>query len=396
MQPAIRVPDIYKREFERAAERGYLATMQQMAPQISETVSNLLGTGSRETNLQNIKGDYRNGVAHGFGVMQVDKGTDPHYAATWSEANYEAGIIRGCEIYAEKRQQIFDGQGKPLRVWSTRARRWFNFTGRAVEADDLRRITTAAYNAGLWAFYAWSNNKHIDSFTWGQDYGRDVYSRAIYFSVLLDSAGIEAGAFEREVAAQGDYCLERIQRLAGVTPTPDDKETLERFKWSLQWPPDRAPEQPTAEEMAANPAAPQTMHQQTSPPSGSTQAAPGGVPVQAAGGPWGLNDAWAKVQAVGGQVGQITGQPVQKVFLQSLKMGREAIGTIIAVVLGAITWARENPGQLGIALLIIGLVVVIIHLARMLVKFKLDHAVIQTAADPGKVTVQPDKRANKP
>lgn len=222
------IPNVFRQQFQRAIDYGWLPVFQREARRINETTAHLLAIGSRETNLKNIKGDYRSGVAHGFGIMQVDKGTDAHFAATWSAVNFEPGIVRGCDIYAQKREQVLKGQGRQLSVRNSRDGRSYSFAGRAVASDDLRRIATAAYNCGLWAYYCFSKNKHIDSFTTGGDYGRDVYARAVIFAQLLEGVQLEPGAFKQEVERQGKYALDSDQRAAGLPVTGDEPEMTPR------------------------------------------------------------------------------------------------------------------------------------------------------------------------
>lgn len=172
-------------QFIKVEKRGWLKYFQTFARAGQTTTAHALGFGSRETNLENIKGDYRNGVWNGFGVMQVDIGTDPDYAKHWSKENVEHGITRGSDIYHSKTLQILNGQNKKNKVRNT------TFIGRSIDSrDDLRRISTAAYNCGGWAYYHFSNNENVDSTTTGQDYSRDVYDRSIYFAALLEGKEI--------------------------------------------------------------------------------------------------------------------------------------------------------------------------------------------------------------
>lgn len=195
------------------------------------TDSHMLAVGSRETKLKNIRGDYRNGKYNGFGVMQVDIGTDAEYARAWSLTNAKAGIIRGGEIYATKTADTKACVGKSVKVRSK------TFTGKAVEPDDLRRISTAAYNCGRWAHYHFSRGEHIDRATTGADYSRDVYDRAIHFAAMLGGqmvatrtikkkivctlapdarlAVVDETALGREIKLQGKYCRPEHAALIG-------------------------------------------------------------------------------------------------------------------------------------------------------------------------------------
>lgn len=202
-------PAEIKKQFNRVKAAGWLRWFEQAAEKAGTTTSHFLAIGSRETNLKNIKGDFRNGKWNGFGVMQVDVGTDPEYARTWAADKVEPGIRRGGEIYQSKVDQIVEG--KRLSV------RGKKFTGKAVEPDDVRRIATAGYNSGLWGYYNFSTGKHIDAVTTGKDYSRDVYDRAVEFADLL-------GELKEEVELQGKYARAKHQKRAGLKETPDIDE----------------------------------------------------------------------------------------------------------------------------------------------------------------------------
>ncbi len=201
-----------KRQYERAKAQGWLPLFEEMAEKHGTTVAHFLGFSSRETNMKNIRGDFRGGQYHGFGPMQVDIGTDASFAKTWSPQNAEPGIKRGGEIYQEKVDQVTAGQGRRLSVKRK------PFTGRQCQPDDIRRVATAAYNCGLWAYYHFSNESHVDLSTTGKDYSRDVYDRAIQFAKLREVDG-EEGALAREVQLQGKYVRDDYRD----TPAPASK-----------------------------------------------------------------------------------------------------------------------------------------------------------------------------
>lgn len=188
-----------ERQFDRLTVNGWLEYFRREAERGGTTTAHLLGTGSRETNLKNIKGDFRNGHYNGFGILQIDIGTDPEYCRHWTDDDVEGGIVGGVHIYLAK---IYDTKacvGKRVMVRNR------SFTGKAVEADDLRRIATSAYNCGRWAHYHFSRGEHIDSTSTGHDYSRDVYDRAVEFADILQKKGIEANAVSIELSLQGKY-----------------------------------------------------------------------------------------------------------------------------------------------------------------------------------------------
>ncbi len=186
-------------QFNRVVQKGWLGWFQREAKRARTTTAHLLAIGSRETNLKNIKGDFRGGRYHGFGVMQVDIGTDANYARTWTPENVEPSIVRGVDIYLSKVADTGRGVGSRLSVRSR------SFVGAPVEADDIRRISTAAYNCGRWAYYHFSRGQNVDSTTTGKDYSRDVYDRAVTFADILEERGLERMAINTELRLQGKY-----------------------------------------------------------------------------------------------------------------------------------------------------------------------------------------------
>lgn len=253
----ISVAEILK-QFNRVKASGWLAWFQENAKRAGTTTAHLLAIGSRETNLKNIRGDYRGGKYHGYGVMQVDIGTDAQYARTWTPENVEPSIRRGVDIFISKCRDTQNSVGKRVSV-----RNRF-FTGKKVDAADLRRISTAAYNCGRWAHYHFSSGNNCDSTTTGKDYSRDVYDRAVYFADLLEKRGIEPSAVYNELNLQGKYArmehlkifgaqlaVERVKLPIAQSMEADEvlsEATYERETDLLEIPPssvNAAPVQPT-------------------------------------------------------------------------------------------------------------------------------------------------------
>jgi len=121
----------------------------------------LLAIASRETNMQNIKGDFHDGAYHGFGIMQVDVGTDPNFCSQWTPDQVEGSIQRGTHILAGKRDSL------GLQ----------NIT-------DLKAIA-AAYNTGAAnVIHSIQAGQDPDRTTTGHDYGSDVLARRAVFVKL--------------------------------------------------------------------------------------------------------------------------------------------------------------------------------------------------------------------
>jgi hypothetical protein len=151
-----------KAQLDDVTRAGWLPFFQAAAIQTGIPVELLLAIGSRETNLKNIKGDFRKGEYHGFGIMQVDIGTDRAFCEAWTEAKVAESIIKGATILRAKFAYLRH-RGIPGS--------WKN--------------TAAAYNAGEQAVItAIQTGEDPDSKTTGKDYGSDVAARAEIFARL--------------------------------------------------------------------------------------------------------------------------------------------------------------------------------------------------------------------
>lgn len=150
------------RQFKQAQQNGWLAYFEAAAQQQDFPVELLLAISSRETNLRNIKGDFRDGIYHGYGVMQVDIGTDPAFCKTWTAEKVNESVERGCRILAGKRAYLAKKQ-----------------------CTDLRAIA-AAYNTGEGnVSRSLAAGRDPDSTTTGRNYGSDVLARMEVFKRLL-------------------------------------------------------------------------------------------------------------------------------------------------------------------------------------------------------------------
>lgn len=151
-----------RKQFDTANQNGWLPAFKNAAQKYDFPVELLLAIASRETNMQSIKGDFRGGRYHGFGIMQVDIGTDPAFCASWTPNKVAESIERGTQILAGKRTYL-----------ATK-----NIT-------DLRAIT-AAYNTGEGnVSRSVAAGRDPDSTTTGKDYGSDVLARMVAFTWLL-------------------------------------------------------------------------------------------------------------------------------------------------------------------------------------------------------------------
>src|SRR3982751_6113224 len=95
-----------KRQFDTAVSEGWLMYFQNSASQHDFTVELLMAIASRETAMRNIKGDLRGGIYHGYGVMQVDIGTNADFCKNWTENEVEGSIECGTKILLGKRKYL--------------------------------------------------------------------------------------------------------------------------------------------------------------------------------------------------------------------------------------------------------------------------------------------------
>ncbi len=145
----------------------------------------LMAVAYRETGLQSkyltIAGDNGNG----YGLMQADKRSYPDWieAGSWKDA--QKCIELGAKVLADKRKQIFDGQGKSLSVRSSKSGIYSHFVGKAISGTNLLAVSIAAYNAGLWPYYSFSKGSNIDQYTTQANYSKDVLQNSMRFAILL-------------------------------------------------------------------------------------------------------------------------------------------------------------------------------------------------------------------
>jgi hypothetical protein len=162
----MKVRSFITQHFHAAQQHGWLSFFQEAAVAHHFHPAYLMAIGSRETNMQNIKGDYQGGRYHGFGVMQVDIGTDPEFCASGKWKDPHLAIQRGTEILADKAREL----------------------SRHAFPNDHDRLWTlaASYNHGAHGSLGdYIIHGNPDLHTTGHDYGRDVMLRFAEFDFLL-------------------------------------------------------------------------------------------------------------------------------------------------------------------------------------------------------------------
>ncbi len=172
--------DTIKQEFDVAVAAGWLSAFENAAQTYNFPVALLMGIASRETNMRNIEGDFRDGEYHGYGLMQVDIGSFPNWVKSGAWRDPLQSIAKGAGVLDGKRTEIEQGQGKTLTIEGR------SFVGRKFDtADQALQVATACYNCGLWGYYAFSKGEPIDSYTTGKNYSTDVWLRKAFFTALL-------------------------------------------------------------------------------------------------------------------------------------------------------------------------------------------------------------------
>jgi soluble lytic murein transglycosylase-like protein len=153
-------------EFNRVKISGWLPLFQNAATAIKLPTELLLAIASRETNMRNIKGDLHADGYHGFGIMQVDIGTDREFCCNWDPTDVQRSIERGAQILALKKAALAH-----------------------YKVTSLKSII-AAYNAGEGTVIkSIRAGEDVDTHTKGGNYASDVLRRMAVFAKLLKSAG---------------------------------------------------------------------------------------------------------------------------------------------------------------------------------------------------------------
>ena len=173
--------------FERCQQLGWIPFFQEAAQANSFEPELLMGIGYRESGLNpkylKVAGD--NG--HGYGLMQADIRAYPEWVKAENWKNAKACISKGAEVLASKREEIKSFVGEKNIKVKTLAGQTYSFDGKQIGGQDLLRVTVAAYNCGMWAYYHYSKGHDVDRGTTGQDYSKDVLEKTARFKQLLDA-----------------------------------------------------------------------------------------------------------------------------------------------------------------------------------------------------------------
>jgi hypothetical protein len=214
--------DAIRAHYRKAKRRGWIPYFVEASRATGERVEVLMAVASRESNMENIRGDFRNGRYNGYSLMQLDIGSHPVWIRSGAWQDVRSAVLKGAQALAEKRAQIRRNQGRHVQYGPRNRRRVF--VGSVVGIDE-DRTALAAYNSGLNAHYWHTKTGNPDRGTTGRDYGRDVLARAAVMAeclcadgYLTESESIAAAiVVPRNVSASPGELLERFAPAAGAT-----------------------------------------------------------------------------------------------------------------------------------------------------------------------------------
>ena len=154
----------------RLQDQGCYGPMEDAAKKYGLDLGFVCAIASRETNCDNILGDFRGGVYHGTGVMQIDIQHEIARLAqahrTW-KSDPDLLIAYGCAMLAADLSECI--------------RRYPDI------ADDWARLkfTAASYNAGFGGAARGHAAGDVDEWTTGKNYGADTMDRMRWFDSAL-------------------------------------------------------------------------------------------------------------------------------------------------------------------------------------------------------------------
>lgn len=175
-----------KIQFERAKRLGWLTHFEEAAAKYNFEPAFLLAIASRETNLDPKWLRNAGDGGHGFGLMQVDVGTDIEWIKTGKWKDAREGILRGTLVLSQKRTQLKGYKpGTPVKARDSGSKRWYSTPAVTIKKGDYETVLAGTFNGGSWPVYHYSKGRGSDYGTTGKDYGADVVARAAVFAQLL-------------------------------------------------------------------------------------------------------------------------------------------------------------------------------------------------------------------
>jgi uncharacterized protein (DUF697 family) len=221
------IPKYIVDQYNRAKRNGWLKMFRDSADKYGFTTEDVMGVSSRESNMQNIKGDFRDGIYNGFSLMQLDIHSHRKWIESGKWQDVASAIDRGCMALAEKREQIIKASKQKQVSIKFRSGKTAKFTPKPFNGAQLRQMTLAAYNCGLAAYYHFSIGNSVDAGTTGKDYSKDVLAKSLDFRDLLAKEAYGSVVVPREaeaasVSVKQALAAEPLPNADMIDATPDD------------------------------------------------------------------------------------------------------------------------------------------------------------------------------
>lgn len=149
---------------------GFADKLEQHATVHGLTAPFFFAIASRETNCQNILGDFQHGEFHGVGIVQIDI-QHPIARAARDSGSFKTNPDPLIEFGA---QMLEDNIGKATQSFPD------------LSAQDQLKVAASGYNCGIERAIAAQHQGDSDLHTTGHDYGKDVISRMNLFEELIN------------------------------------------------------------------------------------------------------------------------------------------------------------------------------------------------------------------
>jgi hypothetical protein len=132
-------------EFARAKANGWIPMFTAAGSVYGYTPQLLMAIASRETNMENIRGDFHSDGPHGFGLMQIDIGSCRDFCVSGQWENVEASIRMGALVLHSKQVQLEHGQGMRVTTVGHKADTFLSATPPTCELStkSLTSLTTS-------------------------------------------------------------------------------------------------------------------------------------------------------------------------------------------------------------------------------------------------------------
>jgi hypothetical protein len=178
-----------KAQFDRVVRLGWLPFFEEAANTITKgyyDAADLIGIGSRETNLDPkwLKKPGDGGMAGG--LMQADKRSFPDFIASGQWKDARQSILFGARVLMLKQRDYEATIGKSVKIKGS------SYTGKAASGQIAQHIVISSYNCGRWSQFCYAKGLPIDKYSTGHDYGEDVMQRAAVIRSFLKNSAAES------------------------------------------------------------------------------------------------------------------------------------------------------------------------------------------------------------